>query len=283
MILQTLLAMTALVCAAPEPAAKPLELTVMTFNLRYGLAQDGENAWPKRRELLLETIRQHDPDVIGVQECLLFQAEYIEEELRGYRWVGVGREESGGGEMAAIFYRQKELMPVSSGNFWLSETPEVPGSKSWDSSLPRICTWAKFYHPASKEWFHVYNNHFDHVGQQAREESAKLVAKRVRELPEDAKVIVTGDFNAIAEESAPFKTFIEQGLFDSWLSAPARKGPVTTWSAFKSPDYESKQRIDWILFRGPLTCLTAETVTYNQEGRYPSDHYPVVATFKAEE
>jgi len=284
MILHAMLALSALLTtsteAAPEP--KPLELTMMTFNVRYGTAQDGDNAWPKRRDLVVETIRQYNPDVVGVQECLLFQADYIEDNLRGYRWLGVGREHSGGGEMTAIFYRQKDLMPVDSGTFWLSEQPDVPGSKSWDSSLPRICTWAKFYHPDSRKFFHVYNNHFDHMGQQAREESAKMVSQRVSALPQEALVFVLGDFNSYAETTAPFQTFINGGMFDAWLSAAERKGPATTWSGFKAPDPDSKQRIDWILFRGALTCLEAETVTYNQEGRYPTDHYPVVAKFREE-
>lgn len=283
MILNAVLALSALLGADPAPTPEPFALTVMSFNVRYGLAQDGEDAWPKRREILVETIRQQDPDVIGLQECLLFQAEYLEEELRGYRWLGVGREQTGGDEMTAILYRQKDLMPVENGTFWLSESQESPGSKSWDSSLPRICTWAKFYHPKSNQWFHVYNNHFDHKGQQARDESAKIVSKRVGALPADAMVFVIGDFNSYAETSAPFQTFIEGGLFDAWMSTPERKGPSTTWSGFKAPDPDNKQRIDWILFRGPLACTAVETVTYNQDGRYPSDHFPVVAKFKMEE
>jgi endonuclease/exonuclease/phosphatase family metal-dependent hydrolase len=275
----------ALLCLGVEAAPvveEPLALTVMSFNVRYGTAADGENAWPNRRELLVETIKAQDPDVVGVQECLAFQAEYIEEELRGYRWLGRGRERSGDGEMTAVFYRERALSPISMETFWLSEQPGVPGSVSWDSSLTRIATRVQFYHAKSNKMVHVFNTHFDHRGQQAREESARLLLARTKLIPEGERVIVMGDFNAIAEDSAPYATLVEGGLYDAWLSAPERKGPVVTWSAFSAPDMESKQRIDWILFRGPLDCVEVETVTYNKEGRYPSDHFPVVAKFREE-
>ncbi len=281
MLISALLALASL-AAAPE--AKPLELTVMSFNIRYGLADDGDNHWNKRRDIVVDTIRAYDPDVVGLQECLLFQAEYLEEQLKGYRWLGIGRERGGGGEMTAILYKQRELAPIATDNFWLSDTPEVPGSQSWDSSLPRIATYAKFFHADSGTSFHFFNTHFDHRGKQAREESARLLAQRAKALPADDMVLITGDFNAYAEDSEPYTALTGAELFDSWTSADERKGPAITWSAFKAPEDDApKRRIDWILFRGPLHCVSAETVLYNQDGRYPSDHYPVVAVFQQEE
>ncbi|MBI1317672.1 MAG: endonuclease [Candidatus Hydrogenedens sp.] len=249
----------------------------MTFNVRYGTANDGENAWPKRRELLVETIKEQDPDVLGVQECLPFQAEYIQENLRGYRWLGIGREFNGDGEMTAVFYRERALVPIESGNFWLSEKPDQPGSKSWDSSLPRIATWARFHHPESGRFLYYVNTHFDHRGEEAREESAKLIAKRVADIA--GPVIITGDFNAIAEDSAPWKALIDSGLYDSWVSAAKKTGPDNTWSGFTGPSPDRQRRIDWILFKGPLDCAEAEIITKNDNGRYPSDHLPVVSKF----
>jgi endonuclease/exonuclease/phosphatase family metal-dependent hydrolase len=258
---------------AAEP--QPLSLTVMSFNIRHGLAKDGENAWPKRREMVVETIKQQDPDIIGLQECLNFQAEYLEEELKGYRYIGVGREKDCGGERCAIFYKERNVSPLATGTFWLSETPSVPGSKSWDSSLPRIATWGDFYHHASGKVVHVVNTHFDHVGEVARAESGKLLARHAAERP-DATVVVTGDFNSIAEDSPAYTHLIEGGLTDAWNAAAERVGPPATWGAFKAPKENDQRRIDWVLLRGPLKCLRAETVLYNVDGRYPSDHYPVV-------
>lgn len=276
-------ALIALATLAASPEVKPLELTVMSFNIRYGLADDGDNHWNKRRDIVVESIRQYDPDIVGLQECLLFQADYLEEQLRGYRWLGIGRERGGGGEMTAILYKQRELAPIATDNFWLSDTPEVPGSQSWDSSLPRIATYARFFHPDSGHHFHFFNTHFDHRGRQAREESARLLRARARALPAEDIVIITGDFNAYAEDSEPYSLLTGAELFDAWTSAAGRKGPANTWSGFEAPKEDSQRRIDWILFRGPLDCLSAETVLYNQDGRYPSDHYPVVAVFKHED
>lgn len=280
-MIASLLLAAALSLGAKAPA-EPLALTVMSFNVRYGTAPDGDNAWPKRRDILVETIKQQKPDVLGVQECLKPQAEYIEQELRGYRYLGVGREPDGGGEMSAIFYNERHLFPIATGSFWLSESPTVPGSKSWDSSLPRMVTWAAFFHPGSGKTINVANTHFDHIGRKAREESAKILAEFAAKNP-DGPVIITGDFNSYAESSEPYKVLTNSGLQDAWLATPERTGPTTTWSAFAAPDPESKQRIDWVLFQGALKCTHAETVTFNVDGRYPSDHYPVVARFVAAE
>lgn len=260
-----------------ESALAEIPLKVMSFNVRYGTALDGPNAWPLRRDLLVETIRKYDPDILGTQETLEFQAEYMAENLSGYRWIGVGRDADGGGEFTAILYKHKVLLPIESGNYWLSEDPGMPGSVSWDSSLTRMVTWIKFRHRETGTFFHYANTHFDHRGEEARQQSARLMLERIAALPQDLPVIVTGDFNAHAERSEPYRIFIEGGMSDAWTTAEHREGPVTTWSAFKAPDPDSKQRIDWILYRGPFSVEHCETVTYNDEGRYPSDHYPVFA------
>jgi endonuclease/exonuclease/phosphatase family metal-dependent hydrolase len=268
----------ALLAAGGNAVAEDVELTAMSFNVRYGTADDGDNSWPKRRDLLIETIKEQDPDVLGVQECLPFQADYIQENLRGYRWLGIGRELKGDGEMTAIFYRERALVPIESKHFWLSETPEAPGSKSWDSSLPRIASWARFHHPDSGRFVHVVNTHFDHRGEQARLESAKLIASIIGAL--EGPVILTGDFNAPAEASEPWQTLIDAGLYDSWVSAPDKIGPANTWSGFTGPTPDRDRRIDWILFKGPLDALKSENVMKNDNGRYPSDHLPVVTHFR---
>jgi endonuclease/exonuclease/phosphatase family metal-dependent hydrolase len=252
-------------------------LKVMTFNVRYGTARDGENAWPHRKEMLIKTIRDQDPDLLGLQECLAFQANYIQEAFPEYRWFGIDRDVSGLGEMTCIFYRHGIMDPVESGNFWISETPEVPASISWDSSLTRIATWARFYHRKSKTWFHYFNTHLDHIGVEARKQGITLVSERIAQLPENSVAILTGDFNSTAEKSAAYDVAMEQGFTDAWRVADEQVGPEVTFTAFKTPDFNKKDRIDWILFKGPITVSRCETITYSEEGRYPSDHFPVAA------
>ncbi len=268
----------AAVCMLGCSSAASSELRVMSFNIRYGTANDGANAWPKRCDVVVNTIKHCEPHVLGTQECLDFQANYITNKLPHYRWLGVGRDKDGGGEYSAVFYDYRHVVPLEYGTFWLSETPGKPGSVSWDSSLPRIVTWARFHHPASGKFFHFYNTHFDHRGRIAREQSALLSAQRITALPEGSAVILTGDFNAVAETSAPWKTLAASGMKDAWTLATERHGPDTTWCDFEAPNPEKQRRIDWILVRGPLSVGRCETVTYNEDGRYPSDHFPVLAT-----
>ncbi|HNR29820.1 MAG TPA: endonuclease/exonuclease/phosphatase family protein, partial [Candidatus Hydrogenedentes bacterium] len=180
----------------------------------------------------------------------------------------------------AVLYKKDVLSPLETGNFWLSETPDQIASKSWDSSLPRITTWALFHHRPTSRQFHFFNTHFDHRGATAREQSAALIAQRIRGLRESAPVIVAGDFNTAAESSAPWKTLIESGLRDAWQTAANPAGPTGTFHGFRGAASEGDARIDWILYRGSFEVLSCETVTHNAEGRYPSDHYPVIAVFK---
>jgi len=258
-------------------AAADTELTVMSFNLRYATASDGANAWPKRKEVLVNAIKYCAPDIVGVQECLLIQAEYIAEALPTYHWFGIGREADGGGEMTAVFYRKKLLNPIEASSFWVSETPDVPGSMSWQTACTRMVTSVRFWHRKTGVFFHVFNTHLDHKSKEARERGAELIAARANQLPDGAPVIVTGDFNAKAERSLPWQTFVDSGFSDAWVVAEKRVGPEVTSSRFQAPRPDVKSRIDWILVRGPITVHECETVIYNEDGRYPSDHYPVLA------
>lgn len=259
-------------------AAEGLTLKVMSFNVRYGTALDGENAWPRRKDILVNAIREYAPDVCGLQECLVFQAEYIVEQLPEYRWYGIDRDVTGRGEMTAVLYRHETLYPIESGNFWISETPDAPASKSWDSSLPRITTWMYYYHPETAVRFHVYNTHLDHRGAEARARGVEIMAAHAARLPDTWPVIMMGDFNARAEQSRPYEIAMEHGYRDAWVEADTQVGPPVTWSAFAPPEPDTDRRIDWILYRGPVRALHCETVLYNEDGRYPSDHYPVFAT-----
>ncbi|MBM3735723.1 MAG: endonuclease/exonuclease/phosphatase family protein [Acidobacteria bacterium] len=251
----------------------------MTFNVRYPEKRDGADRWELRRDILLRVIQQKNPDVIGTQELFYIQGQYIVGNLPDYVWTGNSRRGNREDEHMGVFYKRGKLRAIESGNFWLSDTPEVAGSQSWGASLPRMVTWALFEITATGQRFYFFNTHFHHTGDGnvARVNSAKLIASRVAALPAGVPFVLTGDFNAQAPESDPYKV-LTADLKDSRLTAARKLGQEGTWSGFKGDT--AARRIDWILYRAPWTVLEHETVTYNEDGRYPSDHYPVMAVFE---
>ena len=259
--------------------AEPIDLKVMAFNIRYGTANDGDNSWPNRRSTVANVIKRYDPDIIGTQETLRFQADYIRGELRGYDSFGTSRVPGEDGERMEIFYKKSVVAPIQIGHFWLSETPDVPGTKSWDSSLPRMATWTKFWHIETKQYFYFVNTHFDHRGAVARNEAAHVIAEQMEKIAGDAHVIVTGDFNTRGGSSEPWKT-ITKSFKDCWDEAENQYGPLDTFGGFTEPDLDSDRRIDWILYRGAAFVRKCETVTYEEDGRYPSDHFPIYAEIR---
>ncbi|HOX38795.1 MAG TPA: endonuclease/exonuclease/phosphatase family protein [Candidatus Brocadiia bacterium] len=268
-------ALLAALCGTANGEAIPLK--VMSFNVRYGTAKDGDNSWPNRKDILVNTIRNYAPDVVGTQECLDIQADYIVEKLPEYRWAGVAREADGSNEHMAVFYRKSVLSPIEIGNFWLSETPEVVGSRSWLAGSTRMVTWIRFYHLKTRKQFFYFNTHLDNASPIARDEGAKLLAARMPKIAGEGPMILTGDFNTLGGSSNPWKILIEAGLKDAWLEAEKRVGGTVTFGGYKPPPAEGDSRIDWIMFRGDVKAKTCETVYYNEDGRYPSDHYPIYA------
>src|SRR5688500_17007935 len=193
---------------------QPGDVRVMSFNIRYGTADDGANRWENRREWLVQPIKAFSPDLLGTQETLGFQRDYLAEQLPGYGVLGIGRDDGKEeGEMMALYFRQDHFKQLAAGHFWLSETPEQVGSKSWDSSLPRMVTWIKLQdlkQPGAPP-IAFFNTHFDHRGPQARRESARLIREQIGSLGRGCSLIVTGDFNA-GEGSEPHKAlFGERG------------------------------------------------------------------------
>ena len=253
---------------------KPTSLSVMSFNLRRGTAPDGKNAWKHRKNIVVECITHYSPDLIGTQEALDFQIDHIAASLPEYAWYGIGRNRDGSDEHMAVFYKKKTLTPLEQGHFWLSKTPDVPGSKSWGAFWSRMVTWVKFQHRKNGRIFLIYNTHFSAISKKARTNSAALLLSRI---PEDTShpIIITGDFNARAETSECWKLFRENGFSDARLAAMKTVAPAATMSGFKPPEKKSDKRIDWVLLRGPLQVHLCETVLYNENGRYPSDHYPL--------
>jgi endonuclease/exonuclease/phosphatase family metal-dependent hydrolase len=263
--------------------SSPPPLRIMTFNLRLDLASDGPNAWPHRRDWVASLIRFHAPDAIGVQEALAHMLTELDARLPGFARVGVGRADGrAGGEFSAILYRTDRLELLDNGTFWLSPSPEVPGSKGWDAAIERIATWARFRDRRSGCAHLHLNTHFDHIGEQARQESARLIRQRVAALAGTLPIIVTGDLNA-DPHSAPYRIFTRDTI--PGASAPLRDafdassgghyGPTSTWTAFKA--IEPGRRIDYVLVSTQVPVLTHAILPDSWDGRFPSDHLPVIA------
>lgn len=296
--------------------APPSDVAIMSFNIRYGTADDGENAWPNRRELVVGAIAAHDPDVLGLQEALRFQLDELRAALPEYAEVGVGRDDGRTkGEYSPVFYRRDRFSAVDGGTFWLSDTPEVAGSMTWGNRLPRICTWVRLRersHPArgiaGGRVLVVYNLHLDHESEESRRESAELLARRIETTvrPSEA-VIVTGDLNC--GEESPALRFL-RGEILSAVDPSAATPAVRSWSGLKDTYRQAHadtaelagtfhgfkgtrngEKIDFVLVR-PATrgriadrpptaeVLSADIDRTSANGRWPSDHYPVVATVR---
>jgi endonuclease/exonuclease/phosphatase family metal-dependent hydrolase len=264
------------------------EVRVMSFNIRYGTAKDGDNHWDKRREFLLETIKAFDPDLLGTQETLAFQRDYLAKQLPQYEVSGVGRDDGAErGEMAALYYKRERFERLDGGHFWLSETPEIAGSKSWDTALTRMVTWVKLRdrrQPKAKPLV-FFNTHFDHQGVVARLESARLLHRRVAGMSKDCRVIVTGDFNS-DEGSEPYRALFQADtngqalLRDTYrLAHPTRASNEGSFSGFKA-EATSGPRIDWIGISKDWQVVRATIDHTAREGRTPSDHFPVTAVVK---
>ncbi len=264
------------------PHHKVQRLTVMSFNVRYGTANDGENSWPQRRELVFDVIREHDPHVLGVQEALRFQLDEIGAAVRGYGELGVGRDDGReAGEYAAILYKTDRFEVSESGTFWFSDEPRTAGSIGWGANLPRICSWARLVEKGSGRAFYVFNVHFDHQSQESRERSAALLVARIGARLHGDPVIVTGDFNAGEENPALLfllgagKAESDTRLRDSFRVVYPEAVSVGTFNGFEGRTTGPK--IDAVLVSGMWKVESAAIVRTSVDGRYPSDHFPVVA------
>jgi len=251
--------------------------SAMSFNIRYGLAKDGENRWDKRKDFVVETIRDTAPDVLGTQENLPFQADFLAKHLTDYARYGMGREPSGKGERCELYWRTNRFDLVKSGSFMLSETPEKHGSKSWDSSLPRIASWVVLNDQKTEREVFVLNTHFDHRGNVARHESAKLVRERATKLAGELPIVVMGDLN-FGPKAPGYPVLAAKPWQDTYRSAfPEEQAGEGTFSGFKGR--RNGSRIDYIFSRG-LEVKAAAIDRREREGRNPSDHFPVTATLK---
>lgn len=259
-------------CSAPPP-----QVAVMSFNIRYGTAADGPDAWPARRTLVVETIAAARPALLGVQEALHFQMQQLSAALPGHRPIGVGRADGDtAGEYAAIFVDTARFAIVAHGTFWLSDTPTVPGSMHWGNHITRICTWARLADRRGGDTLRVYNTHWDHESQASRERSAALVLARVAEGPPGDGVIVMGDFNA-GEANPAFRALVAPptGLTETFRALHPDDSIVGTFNGFAGTT--TGEKIDAILVNSRFDVRAAAIVRRHAAGRYPSDHFPVTA------
>ena len=275
-LLALFLLIPGLLAAEAPVAPTAAELKVMTFNLRYA-STSMPHAWSVRRPVTKACLELTAPDLIGTQEGVMAQLADMRADLPAYAMLGQGREGGEKGEYMAIFYRRERFELLETRDFWLSETPEVVGSKSWNSSLPRMATWARFRDKASGKVVVFVNTHFDHMSEAARAQSAKLIRTRLADLKPADPILLAGDFNAVAKASAPYTTLTGDGfLVDLFRAAPDRKGEeLSTFHGYRKASRDGIH-IDWLLGRGGWKAKAAEVVTFEVKGQFPSDHFPVM-------
>lgn len=256
-------------------------LNVMTFNIRYSTLRDSANAWIYRKDNAAAQILFHETHIVGVQEALHEQIVDLKDRMPHFKSVGVGRDDGKTkGEYSAILYDTTRLTVLESQTFWLSETPSVAGSKSWDAAITRIVTWAKMKDKLTKKTFFVFNTHFDHIGKVARRESAKLLLAQVNKIAGTSQAIITGDFNAHPDDE-PIQVIVDASnplkLLDTKdLSATGHYGPTGTFNGFQAKETSDKP-IDYIFLNKKIPVLQHATLSQTWGGLFSSDHFPVFA------
>jgi endonuclease/exonuclease/phosphatase family metal-dependent hydrolase len=253
--------------------ARSQSVAVMTYNLRFDNPKDGINQWGNRKQKVFDLIKKYNPDLLGVQEALHHQITGITGSLPEYAFVGVGRDDGKEkGEYSALLYKKDRFDVLESNTFWLSETPQVPGSKSWDAAITRVATWARLRDRKTNTELFVINTHFDHIGKEARAKSAALLKVKASELAGNLPIIITGDFNATRDE-APYQEMMNTSRLA--LADPAPANPPGTFCTF-GVNTRPCSPIDYIFHSLQLSSGDYTVITDNDGANYPSDHLPVM-------
>lgn len=249
--------------------------TIIQYNIRMNTADDGENAWPLRKEKVAGLLRFHEADIFNVQEALPEQMDDLTELLPDFDHVGVGRDDGvRKGEHMGVFYKRGRFLKLDAGMFWLSETPDKPGF-GWDAVCNRYVQWIKLKDKITKKTFFVFDTHFDHRGNKAREESAKMILKYIRDInKENLPLILTGDLNLVPA-SAPVQTILTMLKDAIDVTKTPHYGPVNTSGGFDVKVLRS--RIDYIFVNDGVTVLRHGHLSDSFGLSYPSDHLPVLA------
>lgn len=252
-------------------------IKVMSFNIRYGLADDGENHWNHRKGLTLARIQAFAPDLLGLQECRDdAQAEFVRLSLPDYHFFGVHRGGPGDTalEMAPLLFRRAAFTLLDCGCFWLSETPEIPGSISWDSAYPRTVSWARLACRATGSALIYVNTHFDYQPA-AVDGDADCLRQWLNQRGKETPLIVTADFNANKQSNAYRLLTGDGALIDAYSQAHPHQADAPTFHGFGRP--EEPTDIDWILVSPHFQVLDAQIDRFRQGNLFPSDHYPITA------
>jgi endonuclease/exonuclease/phosphatase family metal-dependent hydrolase len=256
------------------------QIRVMTYNIRYGSPTDQKYGWRHRRDAVASTIRFHRPDIVGLQEALHDQLQYLRERLPDYEWLSAGRRQTAtAGEYAAMGYDGSRFELEADATFWLSEDPETAGKTGWDAKQPRLVRYARFREHETDIQFYHFNTHFDHFGETAKLRSAELLRRRIDDITDDRPVIVTGDFNT-RESEAPYRELTRDD-YRRWLRDAhgvadyPHHGPDTTMTDFHQLIPEKK--IDYVLVTDDVEVLLhGSCADTDADGQFPSDHLPVV-------
>lgn len=251
-------------------------LKMMSYNIRLDVASDGENAWPNRKDYFTSQIQFYSPDIFGVQEALPNQVIDIASALPDYNKFGIGREEGGTGEAAAIYYKKDRFKVQESNTFWLSETPDVV-SRGWDAACNRVCTYGLFKDLKTKKTFWVFNLHLDHIGNEARVKGVQLVLAKIAAINlKKYPVFLMGDFNS--EPNTPQIVEIKKVMDDTQeVSKEKPFGPSGTFNAFEH-DKPVTLLIDYIFVskNSELKIQKHAVLSDSKDLKYPSDHLPVL-------
>ncbi len=254
------------------------ELTVMSFNIRYDNKNDQQNSWDNRKKGVVKLLAKYRPAILGVQEALLHQIEYIQHNLPNYQHIGLGRNGKNNSEFSAIFYDTTKFKILKEATFWLSKTPDKV-SKGWDAALPRICTYGQFENIKTHEQFWIFNTHFDHIGERAKRKSAKLILKKIKKVNiESHPVILLGDFNS-TPESKPIRILNKQLNDAMSISTTILKGSKGTLNGF-NPNELATKRIDYIFSLRLTVVFYTHILDRLENSNFISDHYPVLVHFK---
>ncbi len=261
--------------------SKPIDLNVMSFNIRYDNPDDSLNNWQYRKDVAAKTIKSQNADIVGTQEVLVNQLNDLKSRLPEYNAIGVGREDGiEKGEYSAILYKKDRFKEIKSGYFWLSETPEVAGSKGWDGACERIATWAILEDISSKKQLFFINTHLDHVGKIARQEGVTLLLSRANALANGLPIIMTGDFNA-TPESDVIKHVTDvnspEHLIHSKDIAVEKSGTDWTFHGFGKVPMERREFIDYVFVSKGIKVAKHNVLPEKLDDIFISDHSVVVA------
>lgn len=256
----------------PVSCARKDTVKVMSFNIRYGKANDGENSWDNRKTAVIAMLDAVKPDIVGMQEVLPFQQDYVVEQCPRFQAYGIGRNDGVEGERMTVLYNKEVLALEEYGTWWLSETPDVP-STGWDAKYPRTATWVLMKDLRCNKEFYLVDTHLDHKGVEARKNGLAMVMTMIKEMNPDIPLVLMGDFNV--EPGDPCLDDVER------LMNNARKVAKKSDSTFSFNGYqpEPQKEIDYIYFNGFKGALDFRVVTESYDNKpFISDHYPIVST-----